>query len=81
LLGDIPWIGDALFSSTSKSVEEDNLVVILTPYIINQSDKLSLLQQDLGVLTQLQREYNDAIFKKIQKGELGLQEDISQERE
>ncbi|MFA5233625.1 MAG: type II secretion system secretin GspD [Sulfurimonas sp.] len=79
LLGDIPWIGELLFSSTSKSVEEDNLVVILTPYIINQSEKLSLLQQDLGILTQLQRDYNDAIFKKIQKGELGIQEDVAQE--
>lgn len=79
LLGDIPWIGDILFSSTSKSTQEENLVVILTPYIINQSEKLSLLQQDLGVLTKLQREYNDAIFKKIEKGESGLQEDAAQE--
>lgn len=78
-LGDIPWIGELLFSSASKTIEEDNLVVILTPYIINQSEKLSLLQQDLGILTQLQRDYNDAIFKKIQKGELGVQEDVAQE--
>ncbi|MBE0513719.1 type II secretion system secretin GspD [Sulfurimonas sp.] len=81
LLGDIPWIGELLFTSTSKATQEDNLVVILTPYIINQSEKLSLLQQDLGVLTTLQREYNDAIFKKIQEGEPGVQEDVAQEEE
>lgn len=78
-LGDIPWIGELLFTSTSTSTQEDNLVVILTPYIINQSEKLSLLQQDLGVLTTLQREYNDAIFKKIKEGELGVQKDVAQE--
>lgn len=65
LLGDIPWVGDKLFSSNTVSQEEDNLIVILTPYIIDNSEKLSLLQQDLGVLARLQKEYNDAVFKKI----------------
>lgn len=81
LLGDIPWIGELLFSSTSRSVEEDNLVVILTPYIINQSEMLSLLQQDLGVLTNLQREYSEAVFKKIQNGKLGVEKDDAGEKE
>ena len=78
LLGEIPFLGDLLFTSKSKSVEEDNLIVILTPYIIDQSDKLSLLQQDLGIVTQMQREYNDAIFKKILKKEPALQEKSAQ---
>jgi general secretion pathway protein D len=67
LLGDIPLIGEYLFSSTSKSNEQDNLVVILTPYIIDKSDQLSKLQQDLGVLSQIQKDYNEKVFEKIEK--------------
>ncbi len=67
LLGDIPWIGEYLFSSTSTSTEEDNLVVILTPYVIDKSEKLSQLQKELGMLTQIQKEYNVEVFKNIKK--------------
>ncbi len=67
LLGDIPWIGEYLFSSTTVTVEEDNLVVILTPYIIDKSEKLSQLQKDLGVLSRLQKEYNIKVFNKMKK--------------
>ncbi|QOY52845.1 type II secretion system secretin GspD [Candidatus Sulfurimonas baltica] len=67
LLGDIPFVGDWLFSSTSKSKEEDNLVVILTPYVIEKSEKLSQLQKGLGELAKLQREYNDKVFKDIEE--------------
>ncbi|WP_457747137.1 type II secretion system secretin GspD [Sulfurimonas sp.] len=58
LLGDIPFIGEYLFSSTNKTNEQDNLVVILTPYVIDKSDELSKLQQDLGILAKIQEEYN-----------------------
>ena len=66
LLGDIPWIGEWLFSSTSTTDQEDNLVVILTPYVIEKSDKLSQLQKDLGVLSKIQEEYNKEVFEKIE---------------
>ncbi|MBU0720375.1 type II and III secretion system protein:NolW [bacterium] len=66
-LGDIPWLGEWLFSSTSIKNEEDNLVVILTPYVVDKSEKLSLLQKDLGVLTQLQNEYNQKVFERIEE--------------
>ena len=69
LLGDIPLLGDLLFTSTSKNNEEENLVVILTPYIIDKSEQLSKLQRDLGRLAQIQRKYNIEIFKKIEKNE------------
>jgi general secretion pathway protein D len=65
-LGDIPWIGKWLFSSTSNSIEEDNLVVILTPYVIGKSDKLSQLQEELGTLAKLQKEYDKKIFEAIE---------------
>ncbi|MEN4045215.1 secretin N-terminal domain-containing protein [Sulfurimonas sp. NWX367] len=65
LLGDIPMIGEYLFSSTETIKEQDNLVVILTPYVIDKSEELSKLQRDLGVLSSVQKEYNEKIFKKI----------------
>ena len=67
LLGDIPWIGTYLFSSTSTTDEQDNLVVILTPYVINKSEELSQLQRELGMLAQLQKDYNLKAFKKLEK--------------
>ncbi len=66
-LGDIPYIGEYLFSSTATSTEQDNLIIILTPYVIDKSENLSQLQKDLGVLANLQAEYNSEIFKKIEK--------------
>ena len=66
-LGDIPFLGNALFSSSSIKEEQDNLVVILTPYIIAKSEKLSQLQKDLGALKNLQKIYNEEVFKKIKK--------------
>ena len=77
LLGDIPWLGEWLFSSTSTKVEEDNLVVILTPYVIEKSEKLSQLQKDLGVLAKMQKEYNVKVFEKLENGE-SYEEDQSE---
>jgi len=67
ILGYIPWLGEWLFSSTSTSNEEDNLVVILTPYVIDKSEKLSQLQKDLGQLSQLQEKFNRKVFSRIEK--------------
>ena len=68
LLGDIPLVGEYLFSSTSTSEEQDNLVVVLTPYVIAKSEKLSQLQKDLGVLSRIQEKYNKEVFKRIKEG-------------
>ena len=67
LLGDIPLIGEYLFSSTSKTNEQDNLVVILTPYVIDKSEELSQLQSDLGILSKIQEEYNKEAFELVEK--------------
>ena len=64
-LGDIPFIGSWLFSSKSKTQEQDNLVVILTPYVINKSEKLSKLQKDLGLLSKLQKKYDEKVFQEL----------------
>lgn len=82
LLGDIWWIGEWLFSSTSTSTEQDNLVVVLTPYVIDKSEKLSALQKDLGELSKLQQEYNEEVFKKIEdEASVSLEEDADQTSE
>ena len=66
LLGDIPWVGEYLFSSKSESQTEDNLVVMLTPYVIDKSEELSKLQKDLGILARLQEEYNIKAFEHLE---------------
>ncbi|MDF1877750.1 hypothetical protein JHD47_07965 [Sulfurimonas sp. SAG-AH-194-L11] len=66
LLGDIPWLGEYLFSSKTTTVEHDNLIVMLTPYIIDKSEKLSQLQADLGLLAKVQKEYNVKVFQKLE---------------
>ncbi|MEA1983377.1 MAG: secretin N-terminal domain-containing protein [Campylobacterota bacterium] len=67
ILGYIPWIGEWLFSSTSKTEEQDNLVVILTPYVIDKSEELSELQKSLGVLAKIQAEYSKAAFEELEE--------------
>ncbi len=66
LLGDIPFLG-GLFSSKNESYEQDNLIVILTPYVIDKSTELSKLQQKLGLLAKIQEEYNNKAEKIIEK--------------
>jgi len=66
ILGWIPWLGEWLFSSTSKTEEQDNLVVILTPYVIDKSENLSQLQKDLGVLSKIQDEYSRAAIQELE---------------
>jgi general secretion pathway protein D len=67
LLGDIPFIGEWLFSSNETTVENDNLVVILTPYVIDKSSQLSKLQEQLGELARIQKKYEEQVFKKIEE--------------
>ena len=70
VLGWIPWLGEWFFSSTSKTEEQDNLVVILTPYVIDKSENLSQLQKDLGVLSKIQDEYSRAAIQKVEERRL-----------
>ena len=38
ILKDIPWIGKYLFGSTSTSESRNELLVFMTPYVLNDSD-------------------------------------------
>jgi general secretion pathway protein D len=66
ILGDIPILGSA-FRHNAKHVEQDNLIVVLTPYIIDSSNKLSNLQKRLGEISMVQKEFNKKVFKKIEE--------------
>ena len=66
-LSAIPLIGPFFFTHTDIQEQKDNLLVILTPYVIDKSEKLSSLQQQLGELAKFQREFNEDAFKRIEK--------------
>ena len=76
ILGDIPLLG-WFFTHTDSKDQQDNLIVILTPYIIDKSEKLSALQRQLGELTRLQTEYNKEVFKSIEESSNATQEEMN----
>jgi general secretion pathway protein D len=76
ILGDIPLLG-WFFTHHDTKDQQDNLIVILTPYIIDKSEKLSELQKQLGELTRLQTEYNKEVFKAIEESSTATQKEIS----
>ncbi len=76
ILGDIPLLGWFFTHHDSKD-QQDNLIVILTPYIIDKSEKLSELQKQLGELTRLQTEYNREVFTAIEESSDATQEEMN----
>lgn len=68
LLGDLPLIGN-LFKNKDQSAEKVNLVIVLTPYIIEKSGDLSTLRHQLSQLDAIEQRYVDAITKKLQDKE------------
>ncbi len=57
ILGHIPLLGN-LFTHRSDSGDNLNLVIVLTPYIIEQSENLTSLRKKLAELDVLQEKYN-----------------------
>lgn len=66
LLGDIPVLGN-LFKDTSNAQDKINLVIILTPYIVEKSGDLSGLRHQLSELDAIEAKYVDNITKNIEK--------------
>ncbi len=62
-LGDLPIVGN-LFKYDQSSKDKINLVVILTPYIVDKSSDLATLRAKLGELDSLQSEYSKKIQSK-----------------
>ncbi len=55
LLGDIPILGIP-FRHVSKEGDQLNLIIMVTPYIVNRSEDLSRLREALGQMSVLERE-------------------------
>lgn len=62
-LSDLPYIG-SIFKHSSTITQKDNLLLVITPYIIDDSKSLSSLQTDLGAFGKLQKVYNDSLSPK-----------------
>ena len=75
LLGDIPLIGE-LFKNEAKNKQKNNLVVIVTPYLIPQTKDITFVRNQLAELKSMEDEYledslirlkKEALKKKIDK--------------
>jgi len=66
LLGDIPVLGH-LFRNESNKVDKINLVILLTPYIVEKSGDLTSLRAQLAELDAIQARYIDKIVKNTEK--------------
>jgi len=62
-LGDIPILGDVLFTHKSDVEREQNVVIYLTPYIVRKSSDLQKLKSMLTELEGVQNEYNRIVRK------------------
>ena len=62
-LGDIPLLGQA-FRHTENSGDKINLLIILTPYIVNKSADLSSLKDTLAKLNAVENKFLEDIRKK-----------------
>ena len=65
--GDIPILGEFLFTHTSDVENEQNVVIYLTPYIVRQSGDLQKLKRMLTELDAVQARYNKLVFKELEE--------------
>ena len=64
LLGDIPVLG-ALFRHKNKNDDKTTIVMVLTPYIVNNSDDLSKLRNVLVKLNEVEHSFVKKLIKKL----------------
>lgn len=65
-LGDIPYLGN-LFKDKASSHEKINLVIILTPYILDKSSDLATLRTQLNELGKIEQRYIDDVLKNVKE--------------
>jgi len=65
ILGDIPILGK-LFTSKGNSGSKVNVVIYITPYIIQKSSDLRTLRENLDELESIQQQYNKIIFDRLE---------------
>jgi len=67
LLGDIPVLGELLFTHTSDIETEESVVIYLTPYIVRKSGDLQKLKRMLTELDEVQERYNKFVYKELEE--------------
>ena len=70
ILGDIPIVGELLFSSDTDAESEENVVIYLTPYIVRKSGDLQKLKAVLTELEEVQNRYNEYVYEGLENGAL-----------
>ncbi|HSR73831.1 MAG TPA: hypothetical protein VLL31_03225, partial [Sulfurovum sp.] len=66
-LGDIPILGDTLFTHNADVEREQNVVIYLTPYIVRKSDDLQKLKNMLSELEEVQGRYNTLVRNALEE--------------
>ena len=66
ILGDIPIIGK-LFTSRGDSNSKVNVVIYITPYIVQKSSDLTSLREYLSELESVQKQYNNIIMAQLEE--------------
>ena len=61
-MGDIPLIG-GLFRDSKKTTDKINLIIILTPYVIEKASDLKTLRDNLQKLSKLEKQVVDKLIK------------------
>jgi len=69
--GDIPVLGELLFTHNSDVEREQNVVIYLTPYIVRRSGDLQKLKRMLSELEEVQGRYNSLVEKALEEKESG----------
>ena len=80
LLGDIPILG-RLFTHSTENEEQLNIVIVLTPYIIDSSEDLSSLRVQLAELDRIQQEFNKNLQNELDKNLQNSQNSLSKEKD
>ena len=67
VLGEIPLLGDLLFTHDSDVGRQQNVVIYLTPYIVRKSSDLQKLKARLAELDKVQERYNSLVKKHLKE--------------
>jgi general secretion pathway protein D len=73
-LGDIPIIG-ALFRNKRTFTDKQNLIIVLTPYIIKANEDISDIREKLSKFSLLKKRYYKDIINNIEKSRNGKKVD------
>jgi general secretion pathway protein D len=65
--GDIPILGEYLFTHNSDVAREQNVVVYLTPFIVRKSGDLQKLKRLLTELDEVQEKYNQQVEAALER--------------